>query len=112
MAIENVPEPLKTILSTIFNVNALGPNWKRDLRNSLKVYPEWPALFRQQLGELILHGTVSTEDYEKLTLHRFARQEYLSEYLRERWKAYYEYELTSDEVIMQAPPEPEDAESA
>lgn len=109
MATRKIPEPFETIFSTVFNVNALGPGWKRNIDSWLDADPAWPRRFRKQWADAILRDVITPEEYEALTSHHFAKPEYLREFLAERWKLYYGYELTSDEYIFEAPPEPEEA---
>jgi hypothetical protein len=87
----NVPDPLAKIFRVYLQVNAITNDWPAAMRIELGFpHPgERERLFRSQLADAILRGTVSREDYEQLTGEDFDTDEQLKTWLVEVWREIY-----------------------
>lgn len=90
----NVPEPLAHVLETYCHVEYFTDDWSRvkNYLNHPSGVPDRASLFRQQLAEAILHHTITSAQYEKLTGEDFDTPEALEKQLREIWRYMYEGE--------------------
>jgi hypothetical protein len=82
------PEPLANLLSLFCNVNATDiSGLKRQLLKISGIKRE--KLFRKQLSDAILHGTITPDAYEKLTGEDFDSQDDLKNWLLSLWNELY-----------------------
>lgn len=98
----NVPEPLADVLRTYCNVNALSDDWHESVRRMLEHTNE-TTIFKEQLADAILNGSVSPADYERLTREDFDTPEDLEVRLHELWHDLYGDEpvtLTEAEAVV------------
>lgn len=78
--------PLSEILSTFCNVNAI--EMASQISRNLGNYDE--DVLRRQLKDAIENGSISTEDYERLTNDSYDSQEELTEWLTELWEIIFQ----------------------
>ena len=86
-----VPEPLRSVLETCFNVEVQGRDWIGFIRNVASRSGENGLLFRRQFAHAILHQSVSVDDYYAITQDpNYATVAELYDRLREVWAWLYD----------------------
>ena len=84
-------EILIRTLSANCHVNALGPDWRGNLRRSMRGWrdPAQRVAFKRQLADAIVRGTLSMEAYERATGMDFDTEAELIDELRALWRAVF-----------------------
>ncbi len=86
-----VPEPLRSVLESCFNVEVQGRDWIGSIRNVAARSGEDGRLFRRQFAHAILHQSVSPDDYYAITQDpNYPTVAELDERLREVWARLYD----------------------
>jgi hypothetical protein len=86
-----LPEPLRTILASVFHANAMS-GWKDELLAWEFAQPENRALIRHQLACAGLRGTAPFELFHSMTHHEVSNQEETNAWFRNIFKQYYRVE--------------------
>ena len=84
-----LPEPLRTALSSYFDVELFWHGFPADLKAFLAADPARAALFKAQFAEAITQGTLSLAGYRKLTNHAFGNVGELYAWLFRLWAEIY-----------------------
>ena len=86
-----VPEPLRSILESRFNVEVQGRGWIDFIRNGAAAVGDGGLLFRRQFAHAILHQSISPEEYYAITQDpNYPTAAELDERLREVWARLYD----------------------
>ena len=86
-----IPEPLRSVLESRFNVEIQGRGWIDSIRNYAATTGEGGRLFRRQFAHAILHQSISPEDYYAVTQDpNYPTAAELDERLREVWAWLYD----------------------
>lgn len=94
-----VPQPLGSILSTVFEAEGFSGSWPEELRMWEESEPGYDVLIQRQLADAILKDTVTPEQWRELTGEQVGSQERVRIFLRDIWRRYYGYELESEASI-------------
>jgi hypothetical protein len=86
-----VPEPLRSILESCFNVEVQGRDWIGYTRNVATSSGDGGRAFRRQFARAILHQSISPDDYYAVTQDpNYPTVAELYERLREVWAWLYD----------------------
>jgi hypothetical protein len=86
-----VPEPLRSILESCFNVEVQGRDWIGTIRNVAASSGDGGRVFRRQFAHAILHESISLDDYYAITQDpNYPTVAELYERLREVWAWLYD----------------------
>ena len=85
-----IPEPLRSVLESRFNVEVQGSGWIDFIRSAASASEDGGCLFRRQFAHAILHQSISPEEYSAVTQDpNYPTAEELYERLREVWARLY-----------------------
>jgi len=85
-----IPEPLRSVLESRFNVEVQGSGWIDFIRSAASASEDGGRLFRRQFAHAILHQSISPEEYSAVTQDpNYPTVEELYERLREVWARLY-----------------------
>jgi len=85
-----IPEPLRSVLESRFNVEVQGSGWIDFIRSYAAGAGDEGRLFRRQFAHAILHQSISPEDYSAVTQDpNYPTAAELYERLREVWARLY-----------------------
>lgn len=88
---DTIPEPLRSVLESRFNVEVQGSGWIDFIRNYAATTGDGGRLFRRQFAHAILHQSIAPDDYYAVTQDpNYPTAAELYERLREVWAWLYD----------------------
>ena len=84
-----LPEPLRTILATYFDAGLFWHSFPSALKAFLAADPAQAARFKEQYAAAITRGTLSPEEYRRLTNQAFGSDRELYSWLYKLWAEIY-----------------------
>lgn len=90
MNVNEIPEPLLSIMKGWFNPEVMGGNWAPTMLVNLQVRPGMAEQFRQQLAALICAEAIDPATYRAITTHELRNNEAINDHLRALWNSIYD----------------------
>lgn len=84
-----LPEPLRTMISTYFDVELFWHSFPSELHTFLAANPDEAAQFKAQFAAAFVDETFSLDEYQRLTSQTFGNEGELYVWLSELWTKIY-----------------------
>jgi hypothetical protein len=86
MPVEQPPEPLRTVLVTVFHANVYSAaDWRQDLLRWETSRPEYAALIKQQFADVVYRDTLTFSQFVALTGQEVLDENEMKQWFRQRF---------------------------